>query len=447
MSSQTNEGGVTRREFVSTATGAAVGTILAASSPSLRAQAKRRYAIVGTGVRGIGMWGTPVARRYADSVEFVGLSDINPIRLEAAKKAIGVSCPTFTSFDEMMDKAKPDLVMVTTVDGYHSEYIVKALGRGVDVMTEKPMVIDEKQCQAVLDAEKRAGKKVIVTFNYRYAPKHQKIKELLMSGEIGKVTSVDFSWYLDTSHGADYFRRWHGYRAKSGSLWVHKATHHFDLVNWWLDAEPVQVNALGSLTNYGKSGPFRDTNCRPCAHKTKCQYYWDIMRQPRMVDLYVNAEKADGYLRDGCVYRADIDIFDTMNAIVKYSSGANMSYSVNTFMPIEGYRVAFNGTRGRLEVRDYERQPWDPGEESEMYLIRNFGKREKITVPTRTEGHGGGDAVLQDLIFKKNVDVPPHMQLPGSRAGAMSCLTGIAARKSCDEAKPIRIADLVKIPT
>ena len=447
MSSQTNEGGVTRREFVSTATGAAVGTILAASSPSLRAQAKRRYAIVGTGVRGIGMWGTPIARRYADSVEFVGLSDINPIRLEAAKKAMGVSCPTFTSFDEMMDKAKPDLVMVTTVDGFHSEYIVKALNRGVDVMTEKPMVIDEKQCQAVLDAEKRAGKNVVVTFNYRYAPKHQKIKELILAGEIGKVTSVDFSWYLDTSHGADYFRRWHAYRAKSGSLWVHKATHHFDLVNWWIDADPVQVNALGSLSNYGKSGPFRHTNCRGCPHKDKCQFYWDITRQPRMVDLYVNAEKADGYLRDGCVYRGDIDIFDTMNAVVKYSNGANMSYSVNTFMPIEGYRVAFNGTRGRLEVRDYERQPWDPGEESEMYLIRNFGKREKIDVPTRTEGHGGGDAVLQDLIFKKNVDVPPYMRLPGSRAGAMSCLTGIAARKSCDEGKPVRIADLVKIPT
>ena len=440
--------GVTRREFVSTATGAAVGTILSASSSSLRAQTKRRYAIVGTGVRGIGMWGTPIARRYADSVEFVGLSDVNPLRLEAAKKAIGVSCPTFTSFDEMMDKAKPDLLMVTTVDGSHSEYIVKALNRGIDVMTEKPMVIDEKQCQAVLEAEKRAGRKVVVTFNYRYAPKHQKIKELLMAGEIGKLTSVDFSWYLDTSHGADYFRRWHAYRAKSGSLWVHKATHHFDLVNWWIDADPVQVSALGSLVNYGKSGPFRHTNCRPCPHKSKCEYYWDITRNQRLVDLYVNAEKADGYLRDACVYRADIDIFDTMNAVVKYSNGVNMSYSVNTFMPIEGYRVAFNGTKGRLEVRDYERQPWDPGEESEMYLIRNFGKREKVTVPTRTEGHGGGDAVLQDLIFKKAaVDVPPYMQLPGSRAGAMSCLTGIAARKSCDEGKPVRIADLVKIPT
>jgi predicted dehydrogenase len=436
--------GVTRREFVTTAGGAAVGVVLASAAP-LRAQAKRRYAIVGTGVRGIGMWGRPIAQQYADVVEFVGLSDINPLRLETAKQRIGVSCPTFTSFDEMLDKAKPDLLMVTTVDATHGDFIVRALNRGIEVMTEKPMVIDEKQCQAVLDAEKRSGKKLVVTFNYRYAPKHQKIKELLMSGEIGKITSVDFSWFLDTTHGADYFRRWHGYRAKSGSLWVHKATHHFDLINWWLDADPVQVSALGTLENYGKSGPFRHTNCRPCPHKDKCSYYWDITRQRPLVELYVNAEKADGYLRDACVYRADIDIHDTMNAVIKYSNGVNMSYSVNTFMPIEGYRLAFNGTKGRLEVRDYERQAWDPGEETEMYVIRNFAKREKVALPTATEGHGGGDQRLRDLIFRKNVDVPPYMRLPDSRAGAMSCLTGIAARKSCDEAKPIKISDLVKL--
>ena len=435
--------GVTRRDFVTTATGAAAATLVGGRA---QAAARRRYAIVGTGVRGVGMWGRPLVERYSDVLEFVGLCDVNPLRAEAARAQIGVSCPTFTSLDALIDQAKPELLMVTTVDATHQGCIVKALERGVDVLTEKPMVVDEQQCQAVLDAEKRAGRKIVVTFNYRYAPKHQKIKELLQAGEIGKITSVDFSWYLDTAHGADYFRRWHAYRAKSGSLWVHKATHHFDLVNWWLDADPVQVDALGSLANYGKSGPFRHTHCRPCPHKTKCEYYWDITRQPRLMNLYVAAEQADGYLRDACVYRPDIDIFDTMNAVVRYANGVNMSYSVNTFMPIEGYRIAFNGTRGRLEVRDYERQPWDPGEESEMYLIRNFGKREKIAVPTQTEGHGGGDAVLQDLIFKKNVEVPPYMRLPGSRAGAMSCLTGIAARKSCDAGKPIRIDDLVKIP-
>jgi predicted dehydrogenase len=433
--------GVTRRDFVTTATGAAAATLVAGRA---QAAARRRYAIVGTGVRGVGMWGRPLVERYSDVLEFVGLCDVNPLRAEAARAQIGVSCPTFTSLDALIDQAKPELLMVTTVDATHEGCIVKALERGVDVLTEKPMVVDEQQCQAVLDAEKRTGRKIVVTFNYRYAPKHQKIKELLLAGAVGKITSVDFSWYLDTTHGADYFRRWHRLRSRSGSLWVHKATHHFDLVNWWLDADPVLVSAFGSLQRYGTKGPFRSTNCRPCPHKSDCKYHWDITKSPNLVKLYVDCEQADGYLRDGCVFKEDIDIPDTMNAVVKYSTGVTMSYSLNTFMPIEGYRIAFNGTEGRLEVRDYERQPWQVALESDMQLIKNFGERQTIEIPKATGGHGGGDDVLRDLVFR-GIAVPEHMRLPGSRAGAMSCLTGIAARKSMDSGAPVRIADLVRI--
>jgi hypothetical protein len=134
-----------------------------------------------------------------------------------------------------------------------------------------------------------------------------------------------------------------------------------------------------------------------------------------------------------------------MSAVVKYSSGAHMSYSLNAFMPIEGYRLAFNGEKGRLEVRDYERQPWPVEEETEMHLTKSFGKREKIDIPINEGGHGGGDRRIRDLIFRK-VEVPSHMRLPDSRAGALSCLTGIAARKSVELQRPVKISDLVRVP-
>ena len=206
---------INRRDFVKTA--AAATSYLALDAPGFAQTArKRRYAIVGTGDRGTGMWGRPVAAGYADVLEFVGLCDPNGKRAEVSRQMIGVSCPTFTNFDEMCTKAKPDLLTVTTVDAFHAEHIVKALDRGIDVITEKPMVIDEVQCKAVLDAEKRNNRKIGVTFNYRYAPKHRTIKETLMAGEIGKVISVDFHWYLDVYHGADYFRRWHRLRIEGG---------------------------------------------------------------------------------------------------------------------------------------------------------------------------------------------------------------------------------------
>src|SRR5215213_2829907 len=432
---------INRRDFVKTAALSAASVLLSNALP-VQAQTtrKRRYAIVGTGHRATSMWGVDLANRYAGELEFVGLCDKNAKRAEAARQLIGVECPTFTNFDEMLDRTKPDLLTVTTVDSTHHQFITKALEKGIDVITEKPMTTEAAQCQAILDAEKKYNRKITVAFNYRYAPKHQKIKEILQSGEIGDVTSVDFAWYLDTSHGADYFRRWHRLKSGGGSLWVHKATHHFDLVNWWLGADPVEVMAFGSLNVYGKANPYRHTHCRPCPHKAKCPFYFDMTRDARLMKLYAQAEDVDGYHRDGCVFREDVDIYDTMNALVKYSNGVQMSYSLNASMPIEGYRVAFNGERGRLEVRDYERQPWKVEDESEAYLIRNFtGKREKVEMPAARGGHGGGDDRLRDVIFRGAV-VPEHMRLPVSRAGAMSCLTGIAARTSVERGRPVKIA-------
>jgi predicted dehydrogenase len=437
---------VSRRNFVKTVSTAAVAsTVLAGETlAQVSAPAKRRYAIVGTGERAISMWGRLLLQKYPNLIEFVGLCDINPKRVEVARKMLGVSCPTFTNFEQMVAQTKPQLLMVTTVDGYHSNYISRGLDLGLDVMTEKPMVIDERQCQAVLDAERRNQKKIVVTFNYRYAPKHQKIKEILLSGAIGRVISVDFSWYLDVRHGADYFRRWHGYKNKGGSLWVHKASHHFDLINWWLDADPVQVSAQGGLEVYGKNGKFRGTNCRSCPHKKECRFYYDMTTNANRMQLYAGCEDADGYFRDACVYRENIDIYDTMSAVVKYSNGANMSYSLNAFMPIEGYRLAFNGELGRLEVRDFERQPWEVDRQTEMHLTKSFGKREVIDIPDVSGGHSGGDDRMKDLIFKGG-SVPDYMKLPDSRAGAMACLSGIAARKSIELKRPVRISELGRV--
>ena len=436
-----------RREFVKTASASAVGASMLLTNSltaSARNAPRRRYAMIGTGHRGTGMWGSELVKNYSDVVELVGLCDTNYKRLAAARQLIGVECQTFTNFDEMCDKTRPELLMVTTVDSTHSQYITRALDRGIDVITEKPMVTDEKQCQAVLDAEKRNRRKIVVAFNYRYAPKQQKIKEILLSGEIGPVTSVDFSWYLDTYHGADYFRRWHRLKSQGGSLWVHKATHHFDLINWYLGADPEEVTAYGKLNVYGKEGPFRFTHCRPCPHKSKCPFYLDITKNARLMKLYAECEDVDGYRRDGCVFREDVDIYDTMTAVVKYSNGVSMSYSLNAGMPFEGHRLAFNGEKGRLEVRDYERQPWPVEEETELYLTKSFGRREKINVPKVEGGHAGGDPRLQELIFR-NAKVPEYMRLPDSRAGAMSCLTGIAARKSIEQKRPVRVKELIRL--
>jgi predicted dehydrogenase len=433
-----------RRDFL-TAVGAVAATAAFPSAGRGEAVRKTRYAIVGSGHRGSSMWGAEALRRHGDTLELVALCDINPLRARAANTLMGTSAPVFTSLDAMLDAVEVDRLAVCTVDSTHSGIITRALARGVDVLTEKPMVTELDQCRAIVEAEARSRRRVAMAFNYRYSPKHEKVWSLLRSLDLGEVTSVDFSWYLDVSHGADYFRRWHRLTSQGGSLWLHKATHHFDLMNWWLGAEPVEVQAVSSLRRYGRNGAFHHTHCRTCPHQASCEFVFDITSNPRLMALYAAAESVDGYLRDGCVFREDCDIFDTMSAIVRYSNRTVMTYSLNAFMPFEGFRVAFNCERGRLEVRDYERQAWEVGYDTEILVARSFAKEvQRLTMPRLEGGHSGGDPRLLDAVFGSQ-PVPEHLRVPDSRAGALSCLTGIAARTSSVTGRPVRIADLLPL--
>ncbi|MFC5285233.1 Gfo/Idh/MocA family protein [Pedobacter alpinus] len=433
-----------RRTFIHH-TGAAVAASLIPESllGAALSTPKKKIAMVGTGHRGTGMWGVEVLKEYADSVEFVGLCDKNLGRVKTAQKMLKLSCPTYTNIDQMLKAVKPDILIVTTMDSNHHEMIVKGLYYGADIITEKPMTTDEKKCQQIIDAEAKYGKKVYVTFNYRYSPHRQKIYSLLHDGEIGKVTSVDFHWYLDTSHGADYFRRWHRKRENSGSLLVHKSTHHFDLLNWWLNSDPQEVFAYGSLEVYGKNGPFRSTNCRPCPHKGECKFYFDMTKDARLMKLYADNEAYDGYQRDGCVFKEDIDIFDKMAVQIKYANNVQVSYSLTAYSPYEGYRISFNGTKGKLDAWIHEKQPWEMEKFDEIQLTKNFGKTEYIRIDNTEAGHGGGDLRLRKQLFNPGED--PYKQGAGSRDGVMSCLIGIAARISIDIGMPVKIKDLTSI--
>lgn len=454
-----------RRKFLTSVSMLAAGTVFAPSASTFGfADRKLKIVLVGTGVRGTSFWGKRLVDEYSDILEFVGLCDINPGRLEYAKKYMNVKCNTYGDFDKMIAENKPDLVIVTTTDATHHKYVIRGLDLGCDVLTEKPLTIDERKCQDILDAERRSNRKVIVGFNYRWTPYSTKVKELLQKKSIGKITSVDFHWYLNTYHGASYFRRWHGLRQTGGSLWVHKATHHFDLINWWLDSDPAEVFAYGDLEHYGSAGPFRGKNCRDCEHSSKCDYHWDITKSKRDMDLYVKNEKHDGYIRDNCLFREEINIYDKMSAQIKYANNVVVNYSLTTYSPFEGWRASINGTEGRIEAwLDIPYQKKDSLSQEELHALemsqggkevgdyepvivhKLWNEHETIQVPYERGGHGGGDKRLHDKVFKNPELEDPYERAAGVRDGAMSILIGVAARKSIESGQPVKIATLTDL--
>lgn len=450
--------GLDRRTLLKSAGVAALGI----ASTAYAAAPRKRYAIVGVGSRSR-MYTTAITGKFRDANELVGVSDTNAGRAALAVKTIsatGASKPKAYSaadFDRMIRETKPATVIVTSPDATHNEYIIRALDAGCDVITEKPMTTTAEKAQAILDACKRNGRHVRVTFNYRYSPPRTQVKELLMNGEIGDVLSVDFHWLLNTVHGADYFRRWHSNKAISGGLMIHKATHHFDLVNWWLGAQPESIVAVGKREFYtptmakrmGLKGAHQ--RCRTCPEQSACTFYFDLAADAGLKALYLDNEQHDGYFRDQCVWRPEISIEDTMNVAVRYDTGTTLSYSLNAFNAWEGYHIAFNGTKGRLEHTLVE-QAGVAGADETQGKIKDDGVTTRV-IPLRGEprelepwtgtgGHGGGDDVMLTEIFG-DAPADKYRRVSDERGGAYSCLIGIAANQCFKTGQTVRIDELV----
>ena len=402
---------------------------------------------------------------FKDHCEFVAICDINPGRLDLAKRHIKekkgpeVKAYRADQFDLMISETKPDIVIVTTgPDATHSDYICRAMELGCDVVAEKPMTTDEVRCRKILQTVKETGKNLQVTFNYRYSPPRSQVREMIMDGVIGEVLSVDFAWLLDTRHGADYFRRWHRMRENSGSLLVHKSTHHFDLVNWWLDDIPQDVFCQASRKFYtpqnaDKMGlKDRASRCLDCPEKKNCKFYLDLAEAENLKELYLDCESHDGYFRDKCVFSDEIDIWDNMSVSVRYKRGALLNYILHSYSPYEGYRIAFNGTKGRIEHAACENTYVSgdgsvPGEltkgNTTITLIPEFSQPEQIEPRIGKGGHGGGDTPLLADIFDPNAPADPLRRKAGQKDGAYSILTGVAACKSIDTGKAINIGELL----
>lgn len=432
-------------------------------SPKTPKTNRKRYALVGTGGRSW-MFSKALLTEYRDTSELVALCDISRHRMDHynerfSKVANAAPVPTFhsTEFDLMIKKMKPDTVIVTSIDRTHHDYIIRALEAGCDVITEKPMTIDMDKCHAILDAVERTGKTVRVTFNYRYAPARSRLKELLQAGTIGEVKSVHFEWLLDTSHGADYFRRWHRDKRNSGGLMVHKSTHHFDLVNWWLDSVPRTVFGFGDLAFYGRANAEARGECYPYTRGSTDaaagdKFALDMRKNPNLKSMYMDAEKEDGYVRDQNVFGDGISIEDTMSVLVKYANGAQLSYNLVAYAPYEGYRISFTGTKGRIELVENE-SSYVSG--SDAKLLEGATKGTRLTVFPQFEapypveiqiaegGHGGGDARLLEDIFAPKAGGDPLGRAADHRDGALSILTGIAANQSFATGLPVQTKNLL----
>jgi len=428
---------------------------------------KKRFVQVGLGGRAR-LYYHAISKKFNETSELVALCDINRTRMEYAcdvlENQYGYSRPNLYSADEfekMIETEKPDVVIVTSIDRTHHKYIIKAMEMGCDVISEKPMTMDAEKCQQILDAIERTGKNLRVTFNYRYAPHNSTMRRLIKDNTIGKVNQIHFEWNLNTSHGADYFRRWHRDKRNSGGLLVHKSTHHFDLVNFWLQDKPKTVFAFGDLMFYGREnaeerGETKFYSRTHGSENAKGDPFAFVMEGNEILErMYLNAEHEDGYFRDQSVFGDNISIEDTMNVLVKYEKGTTMSYSLNAYSPYEGFRVVFTGTKGIIEMEVIEAVYTNGSGESskegvvvgkKIVVYPMFGDSYEVEIEDGVGGHGGGDSIMINDIFAENLPEDELDRAATHIDGALSIMTGICANKSIATGLPVNIKDVITIP-
>ena len=429
----------------------------------------RRYAVAGTGSRARS-YVRAIIEAHPEEAQLVALLDPNPGRLAFHDRYVrelgGQELPQYGADDleRMVKEQSIDRVVVTSPDYTHASVVSRLLRAGADVIVEKPLTIDADGTRQIVEAMAESGKSVVVTFNYRYSPRNSALRQLIADGEIGTVTSVEFQWVLDTRHGADYFRRWHREKKNSGGLMVHKASHHFDLVNWWIASTPTKVYASGGLFFYGAgNAAARGLGQRPergtIDGSANDPWLLDLRTDDVNRQLYLESEQYDGYRRDQDVFGPGITIEDNMAVVAEYANGARLSYSLNAHSPWEGYRVSVNGTEGRAELEVVERaavvdDQIDPSYPSERVVagdVRSDGERlvlqkhwapaVEVEIPRGEGGHGGGDRLIYaDLFVGPGND--PLGRAADVHDGVRAVAVGIAANQSLATGQPVVIADL-----
>lgn len=413
---------------------------------------KKRIVIAGAGTRALN-FADGILNRCSEHSELVGLYDLNPGRMKGFCTLIGHDVPSFTDFPEMVRSVRPETVVVCTTDRTHPELIELAFAHGLDAIVEKPMAIDREGIERIRRAEEKFSRRVVVTFNMRFAPYSAAIKEVLLEKPVGEIFTVSAEWFIDRTHGNEYFHRWHNRMSNGGGLFVHKATHNFDLLNWFLDAVPAEVFAWGRLAQFGKAGKFRGPRCRDCRYRSECPAAMkieldDADLNPKsdgniFKNLYFDAEAGDGYIRDQCCFDPDIDIYDTMNALIKYRNGVQVSYALNAYSAWQGYRISFTGEKGVVEVGTVNNST-RPAGYAEPDIIRiisgatrkNIAMRE-IRLAENTTPHGGGDYAMFDHLFGRPSG-DPLGQTAGFGAGAASAMIGICANESIRTGLPVK---------
>lgn len=386
-----------------------------------------------------------IAASLPDRYQVVGAADPNPARVEQIRKISGLpGFRAFASDKELFAAGKiADVCVIGTQDAYHVEPCRRAMELGYDVLLEKPISADPRQIAQLLAESERLGRKVLICHVLRYAPFYTKVKEIIDSGALGEIMSIDAREGVDTWHQAhSYVRGNHSVTGRATPMLISKSCHDTDIISWLVGKPCTRVQSFGSLSYYTAANapagaPLRCTD--PCPVAATCGYNALLYASQHrgwlklVMDGVDTASEADirAWLTwspwGRCVYRCDNDAVDHQTLSMEFAGGATGTFTMTAFD--WGRHLIISGTKGVLRGGHAVRAMTGHDiivEQMLTYAKSTFNVVKQIG---GYEGHEGGDAGLVQALDQEFAK-PAREMRSGLHASVESHLMGFAAEES-----------------
>ncbi len=374
--------------------------------------------------------GASIASIYSKhpGIELAAMCDADKTAFEKGRKEFGLKKGSYREYlklDDMLDKEELDWVIIATGDTTHYELGKKVLKAGVNLYVEKPMCVTLKEADDLWRTEKETGRKVVVGCELRYHAAVRKFRRILRRGDIGRMV---LGYAISTQkRGHTYFRRKYRNSSYGSTPLMQKGIHLMDLVNDFVDADPVSVYASGGRDLFGGRKDCRGRFCTKCPEAGTCDYHYysGAVGGDKGID-----KKKVLPTQTACVFDAGIDVNDNSLLLVNFSNGVRMSVAEIFFAPDNAWKFMLQGTRGYAGLVI--------GEKNRIEVFRSCDKKPKIIkIDAKGIGHVG-DLEMRDTLVK--IHFSGGTMSPTAREGR----AGVAVLEKAMESE--KTGKVMKIP-
>ncbi len=396
-----------------------------------------------------------LAAKQPELYESVAAADHNEARRKKARELS--QNPAFREFfDDLAILAEPklaDIMIIATQDAFHFGHASAALRKGYDLLLEKPISTNLRDVLAVEKLARELGRRVIVCHVLRFTPFYQKAKQVVASGVLGTVVSVEATEGVEPWHQGHSFVRGHwSVVEKATPMIIAKSCHDTDILSWLVDSPCTALGSFGNIMHFRPENapagaPARCTDGCPVGETCLYNAHRYLSDRKHWLEIIYDKTKTAtdaeivNWLRTSpwgrCVYRCDNTAVDHQTVNMVFASGATATFTMTAFS--EGRDLAIFGTKGRL--LSGERVKKTAGCDLVVEEFRT-GKLERISIDHEKDGwHGGGDAGLIRVLHAE-MTRPRAEDMESSLQKAIeSHVMGFAAEESRRTGRTINLAE------